>query len=332
MIKKVTVIISSLIILGLVACSSPEGGTESSAVSAGQASSGLSADFANAMPISGQLAAGSVALESGENAITEEQAATLLPLWQAYTGLVADGGTADAELDALVGQIERGMTDAQIAEIAALQLTTEKLQEMIEAGDIQLGRGRGNRGGGQGGDGGQQGQGAQGGGGGGGRGQGGLGGQGGGGQGGGLGNLSPEEIAARQAERIEAAGGEDAFFAQQVSGAVVRLLNVKVNGEQAGGGGGGQNPVQLANETVAAELGLSVEEFQTAAAESSIQAVIEDNCGDVAAITEKLTEVLAETGAGQNGNLDGFMENYLQGTGQGRGGGGGRGQGGGDGG
>lgn len=307
MIKKTFFIILSLIIFGLFGCSSPEEGTVSSAV-AGQ-SRGLSADFADAMPISSQLAAGSVALDSGASAITDEQATALLPLWQAYTGLVANGGTAQAELDALINQISGEMTEAQLSEIASLQLTNAKLQEMIDAGEIQLGRGR--QGGGQGG---QQG------GGGGGRGQGGLGGQGGGGQGG-FGNLSPNDLATRQAERIEAAGGADAFFTQQVSNAVVRLLNTKVNGEQARGQGNGGNPFQIANEAVAAELSVTVEELQASAAENSIQAVIEEAGGDAVVITEKLRKALAETPAAQNGNLDQFLETYLASNGADRGGG-----------
>ena len=316
MIKKTFFMFSSLIILGLFGCSSPEGSVPSS-VAVGQSSSGLSADFADAMPVASQLAAGSVALESGVNAISEDQAATLLPLWQAYSGLVASGGTAQAELDALLNQISGEMTEAQISEIASLQLTNAKLQEMIEAGDIQLGRGRqGGRPEGQEGQGGQPG-------GGGGRGQGGLGGQGGGGGQGGFGNLSPDDIATRQAERIEAAGGEDAFFTQQVSNAVVRLLNTKVNGEQAGGQGNGANPFEIANEVVAAELSLTVEGLQESAAESSIQTVIEEAGGDVNEISEKLHEELAETPPAQNGNLDQFLEAYLAGNGVGRGRGGG---------
>jgi hypothetical protein len=296
----------------LTACASPEAAVEP-VVQAGQLG-GLSADFSDAMPITSQLAAGTVAIENGENAVDEEQAAKLLPLWQAYSALVAAGSTADAELDGLTSQIERGMTDAQIAEIAALQLTNTKLQEMIAAGEIQLGRG------GRGGQGGGQGEGGQGGGGQGGGGQGG-GGQGGGGQGG-IGGLTPDEIAARQAERIEAAGGADAFFAQQVSGAVVRLLNIKVNGEPAQQGGG--NPFGIATEIVAAALDMSVEEL-VAAAEGegkSIQAIIEEKGGDLDAIKTTLEEALTETGAARNGDLAGFIENYLASNGVGRGRGG----------
>ncbi|MFK7801030.1 MAG: hypothetical protein AB8G95_05320 [Anaerolineae bacterium] len=319
MFKKTIFSVGLIIVLALAACASPEAGVESSAVAgsgAAQSDSGLSADFSDAMPIVSQLAAGTVALEGGEDAVTDEQAEKLLPLWQAYTGLVANGSTADAELDALVTQIERGMTDSQISAIAQLQLTNAKLQEMIEAGDIELGRGGRGQGGGPPADGGGQGGGGQGGGG---RGQGGLGGQGGGGQGGGgVGAPDPEAIAARQAERIEAAGGEDAFFAAQVSGAVVRLLNGKVNGEQAQPQRGG-NFNGLANETVAAELGLSVEELLSAAEDGSIQAVIESNGGDLESIKTALAEALADSAPAQNGNLDGFIENYLAGTGRGGG-------------
>lgn len=317
MFKKTILLISLMLLAGLMACASPDSGS-GLAVETGQ-SSRLSAAYSDAMPIVSQLAAGTVALENGENSVTDDQAESLLPLWQAYAGLVADGSTADAELNALVTQIEREMTDDQISEIAQLQLTNAKLQEMIEAGEIELGRGgRGQgAGGGPPADGGGQG--------GGGRGQGGLGGGGGGGQGGGLGAPDPEAIAARQAERIEAAGGEDAFFAAQVSGAVVRILNVKVNGEQAGQRDGG-NFIGLANEAVAAELGLSVEELLTAAEDGSIHIAIEANGSDVESIKTILTEAFADEALAQNGNLDGFIDNYLAGTGRGRGGNNGNGE------
>ncbi|MEM8861202.1 MAG: hypothetical protein AAGD96_22990 [Chloroflexota bacterium] len=314
--KKIYLMILFTFALVMAGCASPDAGT-GPVVEAGQTvqTAGLSADFADAMPVINQLAAGTVALENGGNAVTDEQAAQLLPLWQAYSGLSADGGAAQAELDALSSQIERAMTEEQISEIASLQLTNAKLQEMIEAGEIQLGRGQGR--GGFGGEGqGGQGQGGQGGGG---RGQGGIGGGQGGQGGGGIGNLSQDDIATRRAERVEAVGGEDAFLAAQVSGAVVRILNVKVNGEQDQPQQG-QNPFQVANQTVADALGMSVDELVVAAAEGSIQSVIEASDSDLEALKATLSEALDETRAGQNGDLDGFIENYLASNGVGRGG------------
>lgn len=318
MFKFKNMLMGVCLLLLLASCAAPESGA---AVATGQAG-GLSADFADAMPVVSQLAAGTIVLESGDLAVTDEQAAQLLPLWQAYSSLVADGGTAEAELNGLASQIQNTMTDEQIAEIAGLQLTQAKLQEMIEAGDIQMGRGqgRGQGRGEQGRDGGGQ-QGGQGqGGGGGGRGQGGLGGGQGGQGGGGVGQLSPDDIATRQAERIEAAGGEDAFFTAQVTGAVVRLLNVKVNGEMMQQQG--QNPFTLANETVASALDMSTDDLLAAAEgdTQSIQQVVEESGGDVEEIRAALTEALADTRASQNGDLDGFIDNYLAGSGIGRGG------------
>ena len=256
------------------------------------------------MPVVSQLAAGTIVLENGENAVTEDQAAQLLPLWQAYTSLVESGGTAQAELDGLLAQVERGMTEAQINEIAALGLTEDKFQEMVDAGEIQLGRGGPGRG--QNRDGGEDGAPAEGGGGRGGQGGGQGGGLGGGGRGqggGGLGNLSPDEIATRQAERIEAAGGAEAFRAAQVSGAVVRLLNVKVNGEPVRQGN--NDAFRIANETVATALEMTTEELSAALGEDgkTVQGVIEEMGGDLAAITASLNQALAESGVGQNGNI-----------------------------
>jgi hypothetical protein len=64
-------------------------------------------------------------LEGTENAVTPEQATTLLPLWRAIQGGALQSNT---EINSVLKQIEGKMTPEQLAAIAALQLTAEDLQ------------------------------------------------------------------------------------------------------------------------------------------------------------------------------------------------------------
>jgi hypothetical protein len=78
--------------------------------------------------VSTQLVLGTIRLEETENAVTPEQAAALLPLWQALRG----GVTAPAEVNAVLKQIEGTMAQEQLAAIAAMQLTRQDLQAWMQ--------------------------------------------------------------------------------------------------------------------------------------------------------------------------------------------------------
>ena len=80
----------------------------------------LSTAHAAALDVFDQLALGTLRLEETDDAVTEAQATTLLPLWQAL-----NGGTLQVEAErlAIAAQIERAMTEAQVAAIAAMTLT-----------------------------------------------------------------------------------------------------------------------------------------------------------------------------------------------------------------
>jgi hypothetical protein len=88
----------------------------------------LDTSYTDALNVSTQLVLGTIRLEETENAVTPEQAAALLPLWQALRG----GVTAPAEVNAVLKQVEGTMTDEQLAAIAAMQLTREDLQAWME--------------------------------------------------------------------------------------------------------------------------------------------------------------------------------------------------------
>ena len=91
-------------------------------------SKALDASYPDALNASTQLALGTLQLEGTGNAVTQEQAATLLPLWRALRG----GVTAQAEINAVLKQIEGTMSQEQLAAIAAMRLTQEGLRTWME--------------------------------------------------------------------------------------------------------------------------------------------------------------------------------------------------------
>lgn len=84
----------------------------------------LVTNYQNALPVSSQLALGTLRLEGTDNAVTPAQAKALLPLWQA---IQAGALQNDAETNAVLKQVEGTMTAEQLAAIAAMQLTTEDM-------------------------------------------------------------------------------------------------------------------------------------------------------------------------------------------------------------
>jgi hypothetical protein len=108
---------------------------ESSAGSESYTSEALDTSYEGALPASSQLALGTFELEETENAVTPEQAKTLLPLWQAIQGGALQ---ADAETNAVLKQIERAMTAEQLAAIAAMQLAVEDLGAWMQEQGVNL--------------------------------------------------------------------------------------------------------------------------------------------------------------------------------------------------
>jgi hypothetical protein len=111
----------------------------------------LDTSYTDALDASTQLVLGTIRLEETENAVTPEQARSLLPLWQSLQG----GVTAQVEVNAVLKQIEGTMTQEQLAAIATMQLTQEDLQSWTQEqgmGGGFAGPGGGMPGGGQFGD------------------------------------------------------------------------------------------------------------------------------------------------------------------------------------
>jgi hypothetical protein len=132
--RSVTIVLVVLLVLGaLTACG---GGAETSSTAddgegTSHVSTVLDQSYPDALDVPTQMVLGTLRLEGTAEAVTAEQAADLLPLWQALRG----GITVEAEVDAVLKQIEMEMTEEQLEAIAAMQLTQEDLQAwMAEQG------------------------------------------------------------------------------------------------------------------------------------------------------------------------------------------------------
>lgn len=197
--KKLLITIMTILVLTLTACGS-------ASVTPQVDTNKLTESTEIAVPVSTQLLIGTFKLEGTDLAVTSEQAGELLPLWQVVQNISASDSAAQAEMDALVDQIQETMTPEQIQAIKEMNLTPQDTFALMQEQGIT---GQGGRNFGNGEDGaipvppaGADSQpfvpGSE----------GGPGGGGGPGFGGGQGQaLSPEQIATAQARRAEDGGG-----------------------------------------------------------------------------------------------------------------------------
>ena len=68
-----------------------------------------------------RLLLGTFSLEDGDQAVSAEQAAQLLPLWKAMKSLSSSDTTSQDEINALIKQIEESMTEEQMTAIDAMK-------------------------------------------------------------------------------------------------------------------------------------------------------------------------------------------------------------------
>lgn len=136
MLKKVIALgILFAIVAGVAACGNGGGvlGTDTTGVaSTAETLVTLDDGFADALPVSAQLAIGTLLLEGAEDAVTAEQAAELLPSWQMLDALEGSGTAAQAEIDAVISQIQRAMTPQQLTAIKQMELTPTSLRELVQ--------------------------------------------------------------------------------------------------------------------------------------------------------------------------------------------------------
>jgi hypothetical protein len=117
--KNVVLAISILAILSvLVACSK---------TATTDGSSGTS----TALSTEAELLVGTFKLEDTSEAITAEQAKSLLPLWQTLQALSSSSTAATEEVNAVINQIKSSMTTAQMDKISAMKLTRQDMMSIL---------------------------------------------------------------------------------------------------------------------------------------------------------------------------------------------------------
>jgi hypothetical protein len=302
MLKKIGFLgVLLMIVAGLAACGTS--GDDNASISEGSAadtSAGpstagtvvtLNDDYADALPVSSQLAIGTLMLEGTEDAVTVAQADELLPNWQMLEALQSSGTAAEAELDAVLNQIQRAMTDEQKTVIKEMQLTPDSMMELMQEQGLRMGAAAGtgrsgtvqppagvNMGGG-GGPGGQFSA-----------------------LGGGE-DLSPEEQETAMAERMNALAGT------AMTGMLVSLLEARAEGETWSIAAQNQEAA-LQGELLAAigdATGLDQQEIATQAREGqTLLAIAEANGLDVDEIVAQV--VAADTERVKQAVADGSLE------------------------
>jgi len=98
---------------------------------------GTSAPQALEQSFEEKLAVGTLKLEGTDQAVTAEQASTLLPLWKAVKSLSSSDTISQDEITALYDQIKEAMTDGQVQAIENLNLTQEDMTALMESLGIQ---------------------------------------------------------------------------------------------------------------------------------------------------------------------------------------------------
>jgi hypothetical protein len=80
---------------------------------------------------------GTLQLEGTDLAVTNKQASSLAPLWKAMRSLSGSDTAAEAEIEAVLDQIQRSMSTDQLEAIAAMELIQEDLFTAIQEMGIQ---------------------------------------------------------------------------------------------------------------------------------------------------------------------------------------------------
>ena len=123
--KKAVFILITILVLTLAACGSAPANNSGSATQNGTAAGGL--------PVTTQIALGTLKLDKTANDVTSDQAAKLLPLWETMQVLETSDTAAPQEIQALDTQIQETMTDGQMQAITAMNLTRQDMFSLLQA-------------------------------------------------------------------------------------------------------------------------------------------------------------------------------------------------------
>jgi hypothetical protein len=119
----------AMLVIVLAACGAKASTTTTTGGTGSAAANGTpgAANLTQPLPLAESLLIGTLKLQGTSNAINATQAAALVPLWQAYAQLTGSTSAAQAEIDAVVSQIQSTMTPAQVSAITAMKLTRKDM-------------------------------------------------------------------------------------------------------------------------------------------------------------------------------------------------------------
>lgn len=138
--------------LALAACgtSAPVDSSTTGTDTEAYVSENLDTNYENALSARLQLTLGSLKLAETGASLTPEQATAMLPLWLGLQNMTNSGNSAQAEVNALLAQIESAFSTDQLAAIRAMKLSSADIQAWAAANNISSGYGGGQPGSGQG--------------------------------------------------------------------------------------------------------------------------------------------------------------------------------------
>ncbi len=95
-----------------------------------------SSDTSTSLSPQAELLVGTFKLEYTSEAITAEQAKSLLPLWRTLQALSNSSTAANEEINAVVDQIKSTLTTAQMDKITAMKLTRQDMMSIMSQAGV----------------------------------------------------------------------------------------------------------------------------------------------------------------------------------------------------
>ena len=119
--------LTAILAFVLVACGAKPASAASNTANGNTRGTPGAGNLTQPLPLAEQLVIGTFKLEGTSNAVDAKTAAALIPLWQAYSQLTSSNTAAQAEIDAVISQIQTTMTPQQIQAITAMKLTRQDM-------------------------------------------------------------------------------------------------------------------------------------------------------------------------------------------------------------
>jgi TolA-binding protein len=123
----ITILLFTLILTACGAAASTQ-----TANPAGDTNGNNSSFGSTPLPLAMEMVVGTFKLEGTDKAVTADQAAQLIPLWQVYKDLSASTSAAQEEIDALADQIKGTMTPEQVQAITDMKLTRREVFQTMQ--------------------------------------------------------------------------------------------------------------------------------------------------------------------------------------------------------